>query len=63
MLLLTRASNADLIGVFKRIQPSVLRIRENSVDMIVSTTSDGSTSLQVASADGAALAAIPKAAG
>ena len=63
MLLLTTASNADLIGVFKRIQPSVLRIRENSVDMIVSTTSDGSTSLQVASADGAALAAIPKAAG
>jgi hypothetical protein len=58
------ASNANLIGLFKRIGPSVLRIGGNSVDKNVWNASGaGNATAQVAPADVAALAAFVKAAG
>ncbi len=58
------ASNANLIGLFKRLGPSVLRIGGNSVDKNVwNAAGTGNTSGQVASADVASLAAFVKATG
>ena len=58
------ASNANLIGLFKRLGPSVLRIGGNSVDKNVwNQTGSGQTSGQIAPSDVDALAAFVKAAG
>ena len=58
------ASNADLIGMFQRLGPSVLRVGGNSVDKTVWTpTGAGRTSGQIAPSDVAALAAFVKATG
>jgi hypothetical protein len=58
------ASNTDLIGLFKRLGPSILRIGGNSVDRNVWTPNGpGQTSGQIAPSDVAALAAFVKAAG
>lgn len=58
------ASNANLIGLFKRLGPSVLRIGGNSVDRNVWTpTGTGQTSGQIAPSDVDALAAFVKATG
>ena len=58
------ASNTNLIGLFKRIGPSVLRIGGNSVDKNVwNASGTGNTSGQIAPADVASLAAFVKAAG
>ena len=58
------ASNANLIGLFKRLGPSVLRIGGNSVDKNVwNAAGTGNTSGQVAPADVASLAAFVKATG
>jgi hypothetical protein len=57
-------SNANLIGLFKRLGPSLLRIGGNSVDRNVWTpTGAGQTSGQVAPGDVDSLAAFVKAAG
>jgi hypothetical protein len=58
------ASNSDLVGLFQRIGPSVLRIGGNSVDQTVWTPNGhGRTSGQIAPSDVASLAAFVKAAG
>ncbi len=58
------ASNTNLIGLFKRLGPSVLRIGGNSVDQTVwNPTGAGQTAGQVAPSDVASLAAFVKAAG
>ena len=58
------ASNSNLIGIFKRLGPSVLRIGGNSVDKTVWNPSGaGQTAGQVASSDVDALAAFVKATG
>ncbi|HEV2485991.1 MAG TPA: hypothetical protein VGT08_10695 [Terracidiphilus sp.] len=58
------ASNSNLIGLFKRIGPSVLRIGGNTVDQTVWNPSGvGQTAGQVAPSDIAAVAAFVKAAG
>ena len=58
------ASNSDLIGMFKRIGPSVLRIGGNSVDRNVwAPAGPGQTAGQIAPSDVASLAAFVKAAG
>ena len=58
------ASNADLIGLFKRLGTSVLRIGGNSVDTNVWTpTGAGLTTGQIAPSDVASLAAFVKATG
>jgi hypothetical protein len=58
------ASNSDLIGIFKRIGPSVLRIGGNSVDRNVWTSKGpGQTAGEIAPSDVASLAAFVKAAG
>ena len=58
------ASNSNLIGMFKRLGPSVLRIGGNSVDRNVWTPNGaGQTSGQIAPSDVAALAAFVKATG
>ncbi len=58
------ASNANLIGLFKRLGPSVLRIGGNSVDRNVwNASGSGNTSGQIAPADVASLAAFVKATG
>jgi hypothetical protein len=57
-------TNADLIGLFKRIGPSVLRIGGNSVDKNVWTPNGaGQTVGQIAPSDVTSLAAFVKAAG
>jgi hypothetical protein len=57
-------SNTNLIGLFKRIGPGVLRIGGNSVDRNVWTPNGaGQTSGQIAPSDVAALAGFVKAAG
>jgi len=62
--LLFTASNSDLIGLFKRLGPSVLRIGGNSVDENVwSPNGLGQTAGQIAPSDVASLAAFVKAAG
>jgi hypothetical protein len=61
---LFNGSNTDLIGMFNRIGPSVLRIGGNSVDRNVWTPNGpGQTSGQIAPSDVASLAAFVKAAG
>jgi hypothetical protein len=58
------ASNSNLIGLFKRLGPSVLRVGGNSVDRNVWTPGGaGQTAGQIAPSDVAALAAFVKAAG
>ncbi len=58
------ASNAELIGLFKRLGPSVLRIGGNSVDENVWTPNGkGQTPGQIAPSDVAALAAFLKQSG
>lgn len=58
------ASNSDLVGIFKRLGPSVLRVGGNSVDRNVWTPSGaGQQTGQIAPADVDALAAFVKAAG
>lgn len=58
------ASNTDLIGLFKRLGPSVLRIGGNSVDRNVWTPNGaGQTGGQIAPSDVAPLAAFLKATG
>lgn len=58
------ASNSDLIGLFKQIGPSILRIGGNSVDRNVWTPSGaGQTTGQIAPSDVNALAAFVKACG
>jgi hypothetical protein len=58
------ASNSDLIGMFKRLGPSVLRIGGNSVDKNVWTPNGpGQTGGQIAPSDVASLAAFVKATG
>jgi len=58
------ASNADLIGLFKRLGTSLLRIGGNSVDRNIWTPSGaGQTSGQIAPSDVAACAAFVKATG
>ena len=58
------ASNANLIGLFKRLGPSVLRIGGSSVDRCVWTPHGaGQTAGQIAPSDVASLAAFLKAAG
>jgi hypothetical protein len=58
------ASNSDLIGLFKRIGPSILRIGGNSVDRNVWTPNGaGQTAGQIAPNDVASVAAFVKAAG
>lgn len=58
------ATNTDLIGLFKRLGPSVLRIGGNSVDRNVWTPNGaGQTAGQIAPSDVAALAAFVKATG
>jgi hypothetical protein len=57
-------SNSDLIGLFKLLGPSVLRIGGDSVDVNVWTPNGkGQTAGQIAPSDVAALAAFVKAAG
>jgi hypothetical protein len=57
-------SNSNLIGLFKRLGPSILRIGGNSVDRNVWTAAGiGQTSGQIAPSDVDALAAFLKAAG
>jgi hypothetical protein len=57
-------SNANLIGLFKRIGPSLLRVGGNSVDKNVWTPNGpGQTVGQIAPSDVASLAAFVKAAG
>jgi hypothetical protein len=61
---LFQASNADLIGMFKRLGPSILRIGGNSVDRNVWTPNGlGQASGEIAPSDVASLAAFVKAAG
>lgn len=63
-LYLFTGSNSNLIGMFKRIGPSVMRIGGNSVDRNVWTPAGtGQTPGQIAPADVDALAAFVKAAG
>ena len=58
------SSNSDLIGLFKRIGPSVLRIGGNTVDENVWTpTGPGQTAGQIAPSDVDAVAGFVKAAG
>src|SRR5271154_5121732 len=58
------ASNSDLIALFKRIGPSVLRIGGNSVDQTAWTANGaGQTAGQIAPSDVAALASFVKATG
>jgi hypothetical protein len=58
------ASNSDLIALFKRIGPSVLRIGGNSVDQNVWTPNGaGQTAGQIAPSDVASFAGFVKAAG
>jgi hypothetical protein len=58
------ASNSNLIGLFKRLGPSVLRVGGNSVDRNVWTPFGvGQTAGQIAPSDVASLAAFVKAAG
>jgi hypothetical protein len=58
------ASNSDLIGLFKRLGASILRIGGNSVDRNVWTPiGAGQTAGQIAPSDVASLAAFVKAAG
>jgi hypothetical protein len=58
------ASNSNLIGLFQRLGPSILRVGGNSVDRNVWTPNGtGQTAGQIAPADVAALAAFVKAAG
>jgi hypothetical protein len=58
------ASNTDLIGMFNRLGPSVLRVGGNSVDRNVWTPNGpGQTSGQIAPSDVDSLAAFVKAAG
>jgi hypothetical protein len=58
------ASNGNLIGLFKRLGPSVPRVGGNSVDRNVWTPNGaGQTSGQIAPSDVASLAAFVKAAG
>jgi hypothetical protein len=58
------ASNTNLIGIFKRLGSSVLRVGGNSVDKNVWTPAGpGQTAGQIAPSDVAALAAFVKAAG
>jgi hypothetical protein len=58
------ASNSNLIGMFKLLGPSVLRIGGNSVDKnIWSPNGPGQTAGQIAPSDVASLAAFVKAAG
>lgn len=58
------ASNTDLIGLFQRLGPSVLRIGGNTVDQNVWTPAGaGKTPGQIAPADVTALAAFVKASG
>src|SRR5580658_4539092 len=58
------ASNSDLIALFKRIGPSVLRIGGNTVDQNVWTPNGpGQTAGQIAPSDVASLAGFVKAAG
>jgi hypothetical protein len=58
------ASNGDLIGMFKRLGPSVLRVGGNSVDRNVwSPNGPGQTPGQIAPSDIDSLAAFVKAAG
>jgi hypothetical protein len=58
------ASNANLIGLFKRLGASVLRVGGNSVDRNIWTPNGpGQTAGQIAPSDVAALAAFVKAAG
>jgi hypothetical protein len=58
------ASNSDLIGLFMRLGPSVLRVGGNSVDRNVWTpTGPGQTAGQIAPSDVNSLAAFVKAAG
>ena len=58
------ASNSDLIALFKRIGPSVLRVGGNSVDQNVWTPNGaGQTAGQIAPSDVASLAGFVKAAG
>lgn len=57
-------SNTNLIAIFKRLGPSILRIGGNSVDRNVwASTGPGQTTGQIAPADVDALAAFVKAAG
>ena len=61
---LFRASNSNLVGVFKRLGSSVLRVGGNSVDLTVwNPTGAGQTSGKVAPSDVDNLAAFVKAAG
>jgi hypothetical protein len=61
---LFNGSNSNLIGLFQRIGPSILRIGGNSVDRNVWTPNGaGQTAGQIAPSDIAALAAFVKAAG
>ena len=58
------ASNSDLIGMFERLGPSVLRVGGNSVDRNVWTPNGpGQTAGQIAPSDVDSLAAFVKAAG
>jgi hypothetical protein len=58
------ASNSDLIGLFKRVGPSVLRIGGNSTDTTVWTPNGtGQKAGQIAPSDVASLAAFVKATG
>ena len=58
------ASNSDLIALFKRIGPSVLRIGGNTVDQNVwAPNGAGQTAGQIAPSDVASLAGFVKAAG
>jgi hypothetical protein len=58
------ASNANLIGLFERLGPSVLRVGGNSVDQNVwNATGIGRTAGQIAPSDVDSLAAFVKAAG
>jgi len=58
------ASNTDLIGLFKRLGPSILRIGGNSVDQNIWTPNGvGQTAGQIAPSDVDAVAAFVKAAG
>jgi hypothetical protein len=61
---LFQASNTDLIGMFERLGPSLLRVGGNSVDETVWTPNGvGRTAGQIAPSDVVALAAFVKAAG
>jgi len=57
-------SNSDLIGLFQRLGPSILRVGGNSVDQSIWTPNGhGATAGQIAPSDVASLAAFVKAAG